>query len=224
VPLVQGRMEGNAGYVRLREFGEGAATRLREAIDELAGRPGSRPIGYILDLRGNPGGRVNEAIWVSDLFLEEGGIVSTRGRSPTSEKIYDATEGDVTNGLPMVVLVDAASASASEIVAGALQDGKRAVVMGIRTYGKGSVQTVTPLRGGTLRLTTARYYLPSGRSIHELGITPEVSVPRARVARPGAEEGAVPETGFGPIMPPVQDHQLIEAREYLEQEHARHPR
>jgi carboxyl-terminal processing protease len=135
--------------------------------------------GLILDLRRNPGGLLDQAVGVSDLFLEGGEIVSQRGRDPRDVERYNARPGDITNGMPIVVLTDSGTASAAEIVAGALQDRKRAQIVGLTTFGKGSVQTVIPLRGGmdgALKLTTARYYTPSGRSIQKTGITPDLEV------------------------------------------------
>jgi len=136
----------------------------------------------ILDLRNNPGGLLDQAISVSDTFLDQGEIVSTRGRNADQAQRYNARRGDLADGLPMVVLINGGSASASEIVAGALQDHRRAIVMGTRSFGKGSVQTIIPLQGnGALRLTTARYFTPSGRSIQALGIDPDIEVKPAKV-------------------------------------------
>ena len=138
--------------------------------------------GFVLDLRNNPGGLLDQAIAVSDAFLDKGEIVSTRGRDEADTKRDNATPGDLAEGLPMVVLINGGSASASEIVAGALQDHKRAIVMGAQSFGKGSVQTVIPLPGhGAMRLTTARYYTPSGRSIQAKGIEPDIEVELARI-------------------------------------------
>ncbi|GIX13789.1 MAG: hypothetical protein KatS3mg118_1748 [Paracoccaceae bacterium] len=140
----------------------------------------------MLDLRNNPGGLLSQAVAVADAFLERGEIVSTRGRDPRDGERYNATPGDLAQGLPMVVLVNGGSASASEIVAGALQDHRRAVLIGAKTFGKGSVQTIMPLQGGgALRITTARYYTPSGRSIQALGIEPDILVEERRLT--GAE-------------------------------------
>ena len=137
--------------------------------------------GIVLDLRNNPGGLLNQAIRVSDAFLEKGEIVSTRGRYSRDSERYNAKAGDLANGKPIVVLINGGSASASEIVAGALQDHRRAIVVGTRSFGKGSVQTVMPLRGeGAMRLTTSRYYTPSGRSIQALGVSPNIIVEQPR--------------------------------------------
>ena len=148
--------------------------------------------GFILDLRNNPGGLLNQAIYVSDAFLDAGEIVSTRGREPNDSDRFNAELGDLAMGKPIVVLINGGSASASEIVAGALQDQRRAIVVGTKSFGKGSVQTVVPLQGdGAMRLTTARYYTPSGRSIQALGISPDIIVEQPRPTLPvdGEEDG-----------------------------------
>jgi carboxyl-terminal processing protease len=138
--------------------------------------------GFVVDLRNNPGGLLNQAIAVSDAFLEKGEIVSTRGRDPADGDRFNAQPGDLAEGKPIVVLINGGSASASEIVAGALQDHRRAIVVGTKSFGKGSVQTVMPLRGnGAMRLTTSRYYTPSGRSIQALGVSPDIIVAQPRV-------------------------------------------
>ena len=144
--------------------------------------------GFVLDLRNNPGGLLSQAIRVSDAFLEKGEIVSTRGRNPQDGDRFNATPGDLAEGKPIVVLINGGSASASEIVAGALQDHRRAIVVGTKSFGKGSVQTVMPLRGSSaMRLTTARYYTPSGRSIQSLGVSPDIVVEQPRRG-PSTEE------------------------------------
>jgi carboxyl-terminal processing protease len=149
------------------------------AMNSIEKSLGGKPLGYILDLRSNPGGLLDQAISLSDAFLDRGEIVSQRGRKKGDIERYYAKPGDVANGLPVIVLVDAGSASAAEIVAGALQEHHRAIVMGERTFGKGSVQTLLPLSQNTaLRLTTARYYTPSGKSVQEGGITPDIAVPQ----------------------------------------------
>lgn len=172
------RMEGNdIGYVRLSSFNEQTDAALRNAISTMRKQSGDRLKGVILDLRNNPGGLLDQAVQVSDDFLEQGEIVSTRARRQQDSQRWNAKPGDITDNLRVVVLVNGGSASASEIVAGALQDHRRAVVMGAKSFGKGSVQTVMPLAGnGAIRLTTARYYTPSGRSIQGLGITPDIEV------------------------------------------------
>jgi len=171
--------KGNVGVIRISSFNRqtGEATRL--GITALDRQLGDKLAGYVIDLRSNPGGLLDQAIEVSDAFMESGEIVSQRGRTKQEIERYFARGADLTNGKPIVVIVDEGSASAAEIVAGALQDQKRALVIGQRTFGKGSVQTLIPLSPETgLRLTTARYYTPSGRSVQELGIEPDISVPQ----------------------------------------------
>jgi carboxyl-terminal processing protease len=174
----------NVGYVRITSFSDQTDAGLRKAIAELKQKTDGKLAGVILDLRNNPGGLLDQAVAVADDFLNQGEIVSTRARHPEDSQRWNAHQGDITNGLPLVVLINGGSASASEIVAGALQDNRRAILLGARSFGKGSVQTVIPLPGnGAMRLTTARYYTPSGRSIQGLGITPDVPVAESRVAR-----------------------------------------
>jgi carboxyl-terminal processing protease len=176
---VRSRAEGgDVGYIRLTQFNEQTFDGLRAAIDKLNTDIGADKLkGYVLDLRNNPGGLLDQAVMVSDAFLDRGEIVSTRGRNPDETQRFSAKAGDLTKGKPIVVLVNGGSASASEIVAGALQDHKRATVLGTRSFGKGSVQSIIPLGGsGALRLTTARYYTPSGRSIQAKGIEPDQEV------------------------------------------------
>jgi carboxyl-terminal processing protease len=176
---VRWRREDDVGYVRITSFTEQTQDGLREGIAKLRHEIGDRMKGLVLDLRNNPGGLLDQAISVSDSFLDKGEIVSTRGRRSDSAQRYNAELGDLTDGLPMVVLINGGSASAAEIVAGALQDHRRAVVLGTRSFGKGSVQTIIPLPGnGAMRLTTARYYTPSGRSIQATGIEPDITVER----------------------------------------------
>ena len=172
---VRSRVEGDIGYLRVTQFNEQTYNNLRAAIDSLTTEIGEGNLrGFVLDLRNNPGGLLDQAIRVSDAFLDRGEIVSTRGRNKEESQRFSATSGDLTNGRPIVVLVNGGSASASEIVAGALQDHQRATVLGTRSFGKGSVQTIIPLgANGALRLTTARYYTPSGRSIQARGIEPD---------------------------------------------------
>jgi carboxyl-terminal processing protease len=178
VDTVKFHREGDIGYIRLSAFNEETAAGLDRAIHQLKRQIGAGLKGYVLDLRNNPGGLLDQAIQVSDGFINSGEIVSTRGRHPEDTARYDAKPGDMTDGKPMVVLINAGTASASEIVAGALQDHKRATVEGMTSFGKGSVQTIIPLGagGGALRLTTARYYTPSGRSIQASGIVPDIAV------------------------------------------------
>ncbi|WP_431298224.1 S41 family peptidase [Tabrizicola sp. BL-A-41-H6] len=190
---VRGRTVGNTVVLRITTFNDqttpGMNDALKKGIEELGGI--DKLDGVVIDLRNNPGGLLNEAISVSDAFLDKGEIVSTRGRDPASGERYNAQPGDLINGKPIVLLINGGSASASEIVAGALQDHRRAIVVGTKSFGKGSVQTLIPLRGdGAMRLTTARYYTPSGRSIQALGISPDIVVNQPAVEPPveGADE------------------------------------
>jgi carboxyl-terminal processing protease len=171
----------NVGYIRVKEFNELTNDELKSAIGDLSAKiPADKMKGYILDLRNNPGGLLDQAVDVVNDFLSQGEIVSTRGRDSAEDERYFAKPkpGDLTNGKPLIVLINGGSASASEIVAGALQDQKRATILGTRSFGKGSVQTIMPLEqgDGALRLTTARYFTPSGRSIQAEGITPDIEV------------------------------------------------
>ena len=183
IRAVRHRVEGdNIGYIRITTFNQNAEDGVEKAIEEIEKETKENLVGYVLDLRNNPGGLLDQAIAISDIFLEKGEIVSTRGRNERDTKRDNATEGDLTEGKPIVVLINGGSASASEIVAGALQDHRRAVVLGTPSFGKGSVQTVIPLPGhGAMRLTTARYYTPSGRSIQAKGIEPDILVEQARL-------------------------------------------
>lgn len=182
VESVRYRTEGNIGYIRITQFNEQTTPGLEKAINDIKGQLGDKLIGFVLDLRNNPGGLLSEAIAVSDAFLEQGEIVSTRGRHQEDMQRYNARPGDLIEGLPIVVLINDGSASASEIVAGALQDHHRAILLGTRTFGKGSVQTIIPLPGhGAMRLTTSRYYTPSGRSIQAKGIEPDITVQLAKI-------------------------------------------
>jgi carboxyl-terminal processing protease len=180
VDSVTGRMEGDFGYLRVATFNENTGRELGEVIERLKSQNPNIQ-GYVLDLRNNGGGLLTAAIDVSDAFLERGEIVSQRGRRADQIERYAARPGDLSGGLPIVVLINYGSASASEIVAGALQDQERATLVGLTSFGKGSVQTVIPLRGGqdgALSITTARYYTPSGRSIQKIGIEPDLEVAR----------------------------------------------
>jgi len=168
-------LEPGFGYLRVSQFQSQTGDNLMEAVKKLKQENGGKLKGMVLDLRNNPGGVLNAAVAVSDAFLESGLIVYTEGRIKDSQLKYSATSDDVLKGAPLVVLVNSGSASASEIVAGALQDHKRAVVMGGKTFGKGSVQTILPMTNDTaLKLTTARYYTPNGRSIQAEGIVPDI--------------------------------------------------
>ncbi|NKX47326.1 S41 family peptidase [Rhodobacteraceae bacterium R_SAG8] len=176
---VRARTEGDAVVLRVTTFNEQTYPKLKEGLEEQVEAAGGieNVSGFVVDLRNNPGGLLNQAIAVSDAFLEEGEIVSTRGRDAADGDRTNATPGDLAEGKPIVVLINGGSASASEIVAGALQDHRRAIVVGTKSFGKGSVQTIMPLRGeGAMRLTTARYYTPSGRSIQALGVSPDIIV------------------------------------------------
>lgn len=182
IQSVKSRVEGNAGYIRVTTFNQQTQAGLETAIASIKKELGDKLIGYVIDLRNNPGGLLDQAISVSDSFLNQGEIVSTRGRTKSDVRRDNATPGDMADGKPIVVLVNGGSASASEIVAGALQDHKRGVVLGTQTFGKGSVQTIMTIPNhGALRLTTARYYTPSGRSIQATGIVPDIVVERVRV-------------------------------------------
>jgi carboxyl-terminal processing protease len=172
IKSVRYKRDNGIGYIRITTFNEQTADGVRAALKDMADLPG-----YVLDLRNNPGGLLDQAIEVSDIFLEQGEVVSTRGRYPEDTQRYNSRPGDLANGKPVIVLVNGGSASASEIVAGALQDHERGIVIGTRSFGKGSVQTIIPLGSdGAIRLTTARYYTPAGRSIQAKGIVPDVKV------------------------------------------------
>ena len=163
------------GYLRLRAFNENSGNQLKKEISKL--EKNKKLVGYILDLRNNPGGLLSQAIKISDYFLDDGEIVSTRGRKSKENRKFFAHSGDKINGKPLIVLINNGSASAAEIVAGALQDQKRAILLGETTYGKGSVQSIIPLKNkGAIRLTISKYYLPSGKSISEIGVTPDIKV------------------------------------------------
>ena len=178
VRSVRSRIEDNdVGYIRITQFNEQTTDGLKKALSDISSQiPADKLRGYVIDLRNNPGGLLDQAISVSDAFLDRGEIVSTRGRDPEETQRFNARAGDLTKGKPVIVLINGGSASASEIVAGALQDHKRATLVGTRTFGKGSVQTIIPLGAGNgaLRLTTARYYTPAGRSIQAKGIVPDI--------------------------------------------------
>jgi len=177
-------LEPGYGYVRITQFQAGTDKSLIEAVKKLEKENKGNLRGIVLDLRNNPGGVLNSAVGVSDAFLDKGLIVYTEGRVPDSKMRLSATPGDVINGAPMVVLINGGSASASEIVAGALQDDKRAVIMGTKSFGKGSVQTIIPMsNGGALKITTARYYTPSGRSIQAEGIVPDIVTAEAKITK-----------------------------------------
>jgi len=185
---VRSRLEDDIGYVRITTFNEQAASGLTKAMKKLKAEikeqgDGKTLRGVVLDLRANPGGLLDQAISVTDAFLEHGEIVSIRSEQhPESAQRFNARPGDLTNGLPLVVLINGGSASASEIVSGALQDHERAIIMGTKSFGKGSVQTIAPLGAyGAIKMTTARYYTPSGRSIQSVGISPDIDVPQSKI-------------------------------------------
>ncbi len=180
---VKSRVEDGAVILRISSFTDQTFPNLRDGLKKSVKKAGGmdKVNGFILDLRNNPGGLLNQAILVSDAFLDKGEIVSTRGRDPKKSERFNATKGDLAKGKPIVVLINGGSASASEIVTGALKDHHRAIVVGTQSFGKGSVQTIMPLQGnGAMRLTTARYYTPSGRSIQNLGILPDIIVERRK--------------------------------------------
>lgn len=187
IQSVKSRIEqDDIGYLRITTFNQNSMSGLEKAVKELKEEGGDKIIGYVLDLRNNPGGLLDQAISVSDAFLDKGEIVSTRGRNENDTKRDNATPGDLIDGKPLVVLINGGSASASEIVAGALQDHRRGIVIGTQSFGKGSVQTIIPLPGhGAMRLTTARYYTPSGRSIQAEGIEPDIIVEQAKLEQLG---------------------------------------
>jgi carboxyl-terminal processing protease len=179
------------GYIRITSFNEQTDVGLNSAMKNIKQQAGAKLRGIVLDLRNNPGGLLDQAVAVSDAFIDKGEIVSTRGRRADDAQRYDARPGDVAVGLPIAVLINGGSASASEIVAGALQDHHRAILLGTRSFGKGSVQTIIPLPGhGAMRLTTARYYTPSGRSIQAKGIEPDIVVEAAKIETPPDKKGA----------------------------------
>ncbi|TAN53533.1 MAG: S41 family peptidase [Rhodospirillales bacterium] len=178
---VRQKVEGNIGVIRITSFNEQTTAALKKAVSEVKAKLDGKPKGYVIDLRNNPGGLLDQAVSVSDAFLDQGEIVSTRSRKPEETQRFNARLGDVTEGAQLAVLINEGSASASEIVAGALQDHKRATLIGTKSFGKGSVQTIIPLPGyGAIKLTTAKYYTPAGRSIQQVGIEPDIEVKTAR--------------------------------------------
>lgn len=194
---VKARAEGDVAYVRITTFNEQTYSELKKAVSKLKKEIGDKLKGYVIDLRNNPGGLLDQAISVSDAFLEKGAIVLTRGRNLQETQRSNARPGDITDGKKLVILINGGSASASEIVAGAIQDLRRGTIIGTRSFGKGSVQTIIPLDGnGAIRLTTARYYTPSGRSIQAKGIDPNIVVEqelpeelKKRTRKPRGESG-----------------------------------
>jgi carboxyl-terminal processing protease len=173
--VISKQIENKVAYLRLRSFNQNSGAQLKKEILKI--KKNKSLVGYILDLRNNPGGLLSQAIKISDFFLEDGEIVSTNGRKNRENRKFFAKKGDEINGKPLIVLINNGSASASEIVAGALQDQKRAVLLGETTYGKGSVQSIIPLKNrGAIRLTVSKYYLPSGKSISEIGVIPDIKI------------------------------------------------
>jgi carboxyl-terminal processing protease len=241
IQSVRQRAEGDIGYVRITSFNERTTSGLKRAIKRLNEEIAGEMKGLILDLRNNPGGLLDQAVAVSDAFLEQGEIVSTRGRRADDAQRFNAKAGDLADGRPIIVMINGGSASASEIVAGALQDHRRAIVLGTKSFGKGSVQTIIPMQGhGAIRLTTARYYTPSGRSIQAKGIDPDIDVEQAQIktveTKPRRSEadlrrhlengdgatkkdesaGAQPSTGAAPSATrPAKDFQLTYALDLL---------
>jgi len=185
IQSVRSHLEGdNIAYIRITTFNEQTDVGLNNAMKNLKQQAGGKLLGVVLDLRNDPGGLLDQAVAVADAFLDKGEIVSTRGRRSEDAQRYNARPGDIAAGLPVAVLINGGSASASEIVAGALQDHHRAILLGTRSFGKGSVQTIIPLPGhGAMRLTTARYYTPSGRSIQAKGIDPDIVVDAAKIEK-----------------------------------------
>ena len=185
---VKSKVQNNIGYIRVSSFNQKVDVEIIKAIRKF--KKNNKIIGYVLDLRNNPGGLLDQAVNVTDIFLERGEIVSTRGRFERDGSRYNAVKNDLTGGLPLVVLINQGSASASEIVAGALQDHKRAIIMGTKSFGKGSVQTIIPSgENVALKLTTAKYYTPLGRSIQKTGIDPDILVEQAELKKLDQNEG-----------------------------------
>src|ERR1700751_6345662 len=235
IQSVRSHLEGdNIAYIRITTFNEQTDVGLNNAMKNLKQKPGGKLLGVVLDLRNDPGGLLDQAVAVADAFLEKGEIVSTRGRRSEDAQRYNARPGDIAAGLPVAVLINGGSASASEIVAVALQDHHRAILLGTRSFGKGSVQTIIPLPShGAMRLTTARYYTPSGRSIQAKGIDPDIVVEAAKIEKPPekgeakvatASESKRDDSGDGVaeqgsvdpwIMGPPADYQLTRAVDML---------
>ncbi|MFT6775812.1 MAG: carboxyl-terminal processing protease [Paracoccaceae bacterium] len=228
VRAARARVEGKVGVIRVTSFTEQTYDNLKAGMEKIHEEMGGAENveGYVLDLRNNPGGLLNQAIAVSDAFLEKGEIVSTRGRDPADSERYNAQVGDLAGGKPMVVLINGGSASASEIVAGALQDHRRAIIIGAKSFGKGSVQTIMPMAGkGALRMTTARYYTPSGRSIQALGIEPDILIEQRRLAAADAAEADAPARKIrseADLRGRLAEELSDDERRLLEEERARH--
>lgn len=225
IRAVRPRLEGDVGVLRITSFTEQTYENLADGIKKLEEEAGGADAikGFVIDLRNNPGGLLNQAIAVSDAFLEKGEIVSTRGRDPRDSERHNAKAGDLTDGKPLVVLINEGSASASEIVAGALQDHRRAIVVGAKSFGKGSVQTIMPLSGeGAIRLTTSRYYTPSGRSIQALGIEPDILVEQQQIASTEEEDDARRRRSEADLRGSLENNLSEDERKLLEDERARH--
>lgn len=225
IAAAKARVEGDVGVLRVTQFTQQTFENLKEGIEKVQAELGGADNvkGYVLDLRNNPGGLLNQAVAVSDAFLESGEIVSTRGRDPQDMDRYNAEAGDLTGGKPMVVLINGGSASASEIVAGALQDHRRAIILGSKSFGKGSVQTIMPLSGkGAIRLTTARYYTPSGRSIQALGIEPDILIEQRALA--SSEENDTPPRmrSEADLRGSLENALTEDERKHLQDERSRH--
>lgn len=227
IAAVRHRVDGDIGILRISKFSEKTYEDLAESIEKIKAEIGADDVaGYIVDLRNNPGGLLTQAVAVSDAFLDQGEIVSTRGRDQRNADRYNAQDGDLADGKPIVVLVNGGSASASEIVSGALQDHRRGIVVGEKTFGKGSVQTIMPLAArGAIRLTTAKYYTPSGRSIQALGIEPDILVEQIDLDEEDGEENERSSYSEAQIRGSLQNDTLsdeeLEEREATEEENRR---
>ncbi|MGF1446056.1 MAG: S41 family peptidase [Pikeienuella sp.] len=224
IRAVRARVEGNVGILRITAFNENTEDSLEDGIEEIREQIADEDlIGYVIDLRNNPGGLLSQAIAVSDAFLDAGEIVSTRGRNLDEAERRNAREGDLAGGKPIVVLINEGSASASEIVAGALQDQRRAIVVGAKSFGKGSVQTVMRLGDkGAMKLTTARYYTPSGRSIQALGIEPDILVEERRVVDADEAEANRRSRSEADLRGSLSEELSEDQRRQLEEERERH--
>ena len=214
---VRHRIENNVGYIRISSFNEQTQEGLEEAIAKIQNELTTKTIGYVIDLRNNPGGLLDTAISVTDTFLEKGEIVSTRSRDSSDIDRKAAKKKDLINGLPIVVLINDGSASASEIVAGALQDHGRAIILGTKSFGKGSVQTIVPMQeNNAMRLTTARYYTPSGRSIQGTGIIPDIIVEQSKIERLQRSVNTRSESALrGALINDTNDDNLSEEKEEI---------
>ncbi len=224
IRAVRSRVEGDVGVLRITAFNEQTEQNLKTEISNIEEELGAENVrGYVIDLRNNPGGLLSEAVAVADAFIEEGEIVSTRGRNLEQAERVNAEAGDLAEGKPIVVLINEGSASASEIVAGALQDQRRAVLIGAKTFGKGSVQTVMRLgEKGALKLTTARYYTPSGRSIQALGIEPDILVEQRQLSEEEEDQPARGPRSEAELRGSLEADLSEEEQRMLEEERARH--